>query len=119
MDLSEFDGLSNFRQPSAVANNGQNLIDTSNNGHDNDIDQIIDLSINLSANGHGDDDGVPVPIIAFEETRITSPKEEVSTAAGTKRFINLGWVIFLRIEWILNLGKEGKTLLITEVPKKA
>jgi hypothetical protein len=88
MDLSEFDGL-NFRQASPVAsngqnlfetsNNGQNLIDISNNGHDNDVDQILDLSDNLSAIGHRGDD-VPVPIIAFEENRITSPKQEVSAA---------------------------------------
>ena len=83
MDMSEFDGL-NFRPVSPVANNGENLID--NNGHDNDVDQILDLSTDiLSANGHrsDDDDGVPVPIIAFQENRMTSPKQEVSTAGTT------------------------------------
>jgi hypothetical protein len=50
-------------------------------------------SINLvSGSGHADDDddGVPVPFIAFAETKIKSPVQEVSGKAqftqATKRF---------------------------------
>ena len=65
------DGLA-YRQPDSNRSAGGDF--------DPEVDQILDLSTISVVSGHDDDDDVdaPVPIIAFGETKIKSPVQEVS-----------------------------------------
>ena len=65
---------SGYRQPDTRMSSGET---------DVEVDQILDLSsMNNIVSDHDDLDqnNIPVPIIAFGETKIKSPVQEVSTA---------------------------------------
>ena len=65
---------------------------------DVEVDQILDLSsMNNIVSDHDDVDqnNIPVPIIAFGETKIKSPVQEVSTAGKSSL-----WLRFLGYQLI-------------------